>query len=335
MLPGPRQPDRHSRPERPGLRARPGHGRAIPETRRGARALDSRLRLSYPRGLRPGDYIRSLFEERDRVSLVAIPRAAAGGDVLQKVYSAEVVAADRTQAWLRHLNANRHDLFLGVNPVRPGAWGRTKAAIGDVMRVYLDIDEDGEKALARILSDSRAGRLPAPTHVVRSSPGRFQVLWSVPRGALDHDRAEALTKGLAIRYGADTQVIDVARVLRIPGYRNWKRGGVPCALVASTSRVAQVREFPADLPAPGNASPVPARTSEPGPSAGGDNSPSGRDWAWVRGELRAERDPEALVAALAVRRRDKPKPLAYARRTVDRAVESLRAEREKRLRRSR
>ena len=76
---------------------------------------------------------------------------------MQKVYSAEVVAADRTQAWLRHLNARRHDLFLGVNPVRPGAWGRTKAAIGDVMRVYLDIDEDGEAALARILADSRAG----------------------------------------------------------------------------------------------------------------------------------------------------------------------------------
>ncbi len=285
--------------------------------------------------MRPGDYIRSLFGERDRVSLVAIPRAAEGGDVVQKVYSAEIAAADRTQAWLRHLNANRHDLFLGVNPIRPGAWGRTKRAIGDVMRVYLDIDEDGERALARILSDSRAGGLPAPTHVVRSSPGRFQVLWSVPRGALDHDRAEALTKGLAIRYGADTQVIDVARVLRIPGYRNWKRGGVPCALVASTGRVAQVAEFPADLPAAAAAASKPAGALAPGPSAGGDNSPSGRDWAWVRGELRAARDPEALVAALAARRDDKPKPLAYARRTVDRAVESLRAERERRSWRSR
>ena len=298
--------------------------------RSGGPGLDSRLRPSYPRGLRPGDYIRSLFEPRDRVALVAIPRAAEGASAVQKVYSAEVVAAERTQAWLRHLNANRHDLFLGVNPVRPGAWGRTKAAIGDVTRVYLDIDEDGEQALARILADSKVGRLPAPTHVVRSSPGRFQVLWSVPRGALDHDQAEALTKGLAIRYGADTQVIDVARVLRIPGYRNWKRGGVPCSLVASTGRIAQVHEFPAGLPAAGATSPVPARTWEPGPSAGGDNSPSGRDWAWVRGELRAERDPEALVSALAARRRDKPKPLTYARRTVDRAVESLRAEREKR-----
>ena len=173
--------------------------------------------------MRPGDYIRSLFDARDRVALVAIPRGEGGGDVVQKVYSAEIVAAERTQAWLRHLNAARHDLFLGVNPVRPGAWGRTKSAIGDVMRVYLDIDEDGETvAGAHPFADAKAGKLPPPTHVVRSSPGRFQVLWSVPRGALDHGRAEALTKGLAIRYGADTQVIDVARVLRIPGYNNWK-----------------------------------------------------------------------------------------------------------------
>ena len=275
----------------------------------------------------PEGYIRSLFKPRDRVALVAIPRGEGGGDVLQAVRSAEVLAAERTQAWLRYLNAQRHDLFLGVNPVRPGAWGRTKAAIGEVMRVYLDIDDDGERALARILADVKAGRLPDPTHVLRSSPGRYQVLWNVPRGALDHRRAEELTKGLAVRYGADTQVIDVARVLRIPGYRNWKRGGAPCELVASTGRLAQVREFPADLPTPSPA----VRPAPPGRRAAaagaGDSSPSGRDWAWVRSELRAGRDPEALVAELAGRRGDKPKPLAYARRTVERAAGSLRAER--------
>ena len=277
--------------------------------------------------MRPGDYVRSLFEPRDRVALVAIPRGDKSGGVLQKVYSAELLAAGRTQAWLRYLNARRHDLFLGVNPIRPGARGRTKAAIGDVMRVYLDIDEDGERALERIRADARSRRLPEPTHVVRSSPGRFQILWSVPRGELDHARAEALVKGLAVRYGADTQVIDVARVLRIPGYRNWKRAGAPCSLVSSSGRLAQLREFPDDLPAPAAV----VRAVPPGPAGGaggGDRSPSGRDWAWVRQQLRKGRDPTALAQELAGRRGDKPKPLAYARRTVERAVGSLRAERE-------
>ncbi len=278
--------------------------------------------------MRPGDYVRSLFDPRDRLALVAIPRGDKSGGVVQKVYSAEILAAGRTQAWLRHLNAHRHDLFVGVNPIRPGAWGRTKAAIGDVMRVYLDIDEDGERALERIGSDAQAGRLPPPTHVLRSSPGRFQVLWSVARGALDHAGAEQLTKGLAVRYGADTQVIDVARVLRIPGYRNWKRGGTPCSLVSSSGRLAQVHEFPAELPAPLAAVRAAPVGRGPAPSRGGDSSPSGRDWAWVRHQLRKGRDPEALVEDLATRRSDKPKPLAYARRTVERAVGSLRAERE-------
>ncbi len=277
--------------------------------------------------MRPGDYVRSLFEPRDRVALVAIPRGEAGRRVLQKVHPAEVLAAGRTQAWLRHLNAQRHDIFLGVNPVRPGAWGRTKAAIGDVLRVYLDIDDDGERALGRIRADARSGLLPEPTHVVRSSPGRYQVLWSVPRGELDHASAEALVKGLAVRYGADTQVIDVARVLRLPGYRNWKRGGTPCRLVSSCGRVAQLAEFPSDLPLPLPA-PVAAPPGRAAASGGGDSSPSGRDWAWVRSELRRGRDPEGLVEELAGRRGDKPRPGAYARRTVERAVGSLRAERE-------
>lgn len=281
----------------------------------------------------PGAYVRSLFEPQDRVAVVAIPRGEGGGGVVQKIHPAEKLAAGRTQAWLRHLNARRHDIFLGVNPIRPGAWGRTKAAIGDVMRVYLDIDEDGERALARIRADAGSGRLPEPTHVVRSSPGRFQVLWSVPRGELGHAGAEALVKGLAGRYGADTQVIDVARVLRLPGYNNWKRGGAPCRLVSSSGRVAQLSEFPSDLPAP-PAAPVAAPPGRRAASGGGDSSPSGRDWAWVRAQLRQGRDPQALVGELAERRSDKPRPGAYARRTVERAAGSLRAEREGRSWRS-
>ena len=272
----------------------------------------------------PQDYIRSLFEAGDRVAMVAIPRGTSGDGVVQRVHPAEVLAAERTQAWLRHLNAQRHDVFVGVNPIRPGAWGRTKGAIGEILRVYLDIDEDGDRALARLLGDAGKHVLPPPTHVVRSSPGRYQVLWSLPRGELRPAEAEALTKALAVRYGADTQVTDVARVLRLPGYRNWKRGGTLCSLVCSTGRVARVREFPAigevTEPAPVAAMP----TDAPMRSSGGDTSPSGRDWAWVRQQLRAGADPEALTTELAARRDDKPHPLAYARRTVDNAVASMR-----------
>ena len=56
----------------------PPSGAEVEEFRAG---LDSSAGPGYPRGLRPGDYIRSLFDPRDRVSLVAIPRAGEGGAI--------------------------------------------------------------------------------------------------------------------------------------------------------------------------------------------------------------------------------------------------------------
>ncbi len=278
----------------------------------------------------PQAYIRSLFEPRERVALVAIPRGPGAAElkVEQRVFSAAKAASPRVQAWLRHLNAKRYDLFLSMQPIRPGAWGRTKKAIGEVKRVYLDIDEDGEAALARLRADASKGRLPPPTRVVRSSPGRYQVIWSVPKGSLGHDEAEALMRGMADRYGADPAAVDVSRVLRLPGYRSWKRDGFPCSVAGGTGRDARADEFPEDLrvarPRPG---PAPARARRQGrslhPAGGGDTSRSGQDWAWTRERLRRGADPVALESELAARRHDKPRPADYARRTVRRARESL------------
>ena len=285
--------------------------------------------------MKPAVYIRSLFDATERVALVAIPRGprAAELKVEQRVFSAATAASPKVQAWLRHLNAHRYDVFLGMQPIRPGAWGRTKKAIGEVKRIYLDIDEDGDAALARIRSDARKGRLPPPTRVVRSSPGRYQVIWSVPKGSLRHGEAEALMRGLADRYGADRAAIDVSRVLRLPGFRSWKRDGFPCALAGGTGREARPEQFPAALRVARPAQRVPTRggrrrpARRAGRTGGGDTSRSGQDWAWTRERLRRGADPAALEIELSTRRHDKPKPGDYARRTVRRAQESLAAER--------
>lgn len=58
-------------------------------------------------------------------------------------------------------------------------------------------------------------------------------------------------------------------------------------------------------------------------AAGGDRSKSGEDWAWTREQLRAGRRPADFEAELASRRPDKSNPASYAKRTVERAVESL------------
>ena len=85
-------------------------------------ARDPRPRPSYARGFRPGDYIRSLFEPRDRVLLVGIPHRGDGGYFVPTAYSAKVVAAGHMQARLQHLRARPQDLCPGVSPVWPGPW---------------------------------------------------------------------------------------------------------------------------------------------------------------------------------------------------------------------
>jgi hypothetical protein len=47
------------------------------------------------------------------------------------------------------------------------------------------------------------------------------------------------------------------------------------------------------------------------------------DWAWVLHELANGKDPKKLTRSLASRRADNPRPLFYARRTVDLASARL------------
>jgi hypothetical protein len=59
------------------------------------------------------------------------------------------------------------------------------------------------------------------------------------------------------------------------------------------------------------------------PFAGGKQTHSEQDWAWVLSELTSGMDAAQLTEALALRRADKPNPLYYAQRTVDMASARL------------
>ena len=89
----------------------------------------------------PGEWVQALHADGDRVATVAIPRAApAGGEerpkVEQRVWPAATARSDRVLAWLRHMNARKHDIFLGQNPLRPGARSRFKTDVLEVARCW-------------------------------------------------------------------------------------------------------------------------------------------------------------------------------------------------------
>lgn len=282
----------------------------------------------------PAGYIRALYEPADRVATVAIPREGASGHggedpkVEQRVWPAATAGADNVQAWFRHLNARKYDLFVGMNPMRPRVRSRFKRDVLEVARVWLDIDENGPGALKRILRDAKKERIGSPRFALETSPGRVQVVWQLERGALEPGRSEDLMRGLVAAYGGDRAAVDVSRVLRLPGFRNWKRDGHPVAVIWQREAVAAPEQFPEELyrlsdielraqRAPGEAA---ERAADPG---GRDTSRSGMDWRGARRAIRRGGDPDEVALQLERERQDKANPRYYARRTVRRVRESL------------
>ena len=264
----------------------------------------------------PGRYLRANYEREDWLAVVLIYRNSAA--VKQEFATAEKMATPQYQAHLRAANASGADVYLTVNSLKPGATGRKKADVETVRHVFLDLDGGGKEAVDRILT---AEGIPNPHHVLNTSPGKHQILWSVER--FDHDQAESLVRTMATKFGADQAVWDVARVLRMPGFRNHKyaeprhfvRDMHDKPPVVSVYRPEDFPRFLIDEPARQIGS---ERSNSH--AVTGNCSQSERDWAYVMRELAHGTDPEVLRLKLEQSRQDKPNPHYYARRTVDRAV---------------
>jgi len=97
-------------------------------------------------------YIQENFEARDWLAVVVRNRET--GETVQRITTAEQIASHDFQAWLRHKNAHGSDIYLSLNTLREHARGRTKGDLNDVRHLYLDLDEEGQRKLARIYEDA-------------------------------------------------------------------------------------------------------------------------------------------------------------------------------------
>jgi hypothetical protein len=141
-------------------------------------------------------YIKDSFDPTDRLAVVI--RRQRNGELVQRIATAEQIAAPRFQAWLRFENVHGGNVYLSMNPLKPDARGRTKQDIAWVRHLYLDLDYNGTQALAAILGDSR---LPKPSYVLDTSPGKHQVTWKVE--GFTAEQAERMQRAMAIAFGAD------------------------------------------------------------------------------------------------------------------------------------
>jgi hypothetical protein len=265
------------------------------------------------------DYIRENFEPTDRLAVVLLNKRT--NSVIQRVASAETMAAPDFQAWLKEHNARRCEVYISMNALHPSALGRTKRDVASIRHVYLDFDVNGTAAVESLL---KREDVPKPNYLISSSPGKWQVVWKVEGFA--KEPAELLQRGLARSAGGDPAATDCSRVLRLPGFYNHKYGKPHLVRVeAMAGETYRPEHFP-DVTAEGHH--VGHRLPENHSNRLSTGiTQSEKDWGYAKRALSRGESPAAVIAAIAAYRRyDKPNPQYYAELTVHKAEKSLRAE---------
>ena len=163
-----------------------------------------------------GPFLGTVFERNDWIALFL--KSYEERRVVQRVGPVSWVRSVRLQRWLRSVNARKFNVFISVNAIRPGCRYRTRNAIGHVRHIFLDVDNDGRAALARI--EARKD-LPRPSYLLHTSPNHVHILWRV--AGFDHSLVERLQKQLARELQTDPAATPVTQNTRLPGFFNHKR----------------------------------------------------------------------------------------------------------------
>ena len=200
--------------------------------------------------------------------------------------------------WARAENVRSAEVY--VRPARGESWPL----------VFLD---DVATPLARRITEKYCAL------AVETSTAGGCHLWLACQRPLAEPERAAAQRWLAQRTGADAASTSGEHLGRLAGFKNWKRLGAWVNVVAASwhrswdpTPALRVRR---GLPTLGRG---PAAQRH----AGGDTSPSGREWGWVCELLEIGRDPETVYQRLVARARKRRGQDAerYARHTVDRAT---------------
>lgn len=157
-------------------------------------------------------------------------------------------------AWpsLMELNNEGHGIFVGIN--KTSGRNRRVADITEVRAVWIDHDQPDRAAVSTPLT---------PHILVDTSPGKSQRLFLTQ--TKDFAAFTAVQSRLVVDYGSDPGAMDLARCLRLPGFRHMKDPTTPHLVTAEFSPTIErypwaeiTAAFPA-LPPAAKPSPAPAR----------------------------------------------------------------------------
>jgi hypothetical protein len=136
-----------------------------------------------------------------------------------------------------HEQNSVYNVYVGMNAYSPALSGevnkdgRTEDNVVAIRNLYADADHDAAKSLSAILSSDD---VPSNvTDILQSSPGKYQFIWRVQD--MPKSDAKNILKAIAHTFNTDTAVTDVARVLRVPGFKNIKYSEQPVVGIISHS----------------------------------------------------------------------------------------------------
>lgn len=264
------------------------------------------------------EYILDNFETTDRIAMLVLNRDFK--ETIQRITSAQKASSPEFQAWLRYKNANRADIYIGMNSLRQDASTRTKEDIESIRHVYLDLDHGGQEALKSV---EQSNAVPKPNYVLTSSPGKFQVVWKVHGMSLDE--AEALLHAMAREFGGDPAATDATRVLRLPGFAN-KKYGTDFFVEArrEATEIYHLRDFKLHIGSQESPRHNYHDRTKRQSSLRSNLSQSEHDWAFAKRALARGEDPEDVIREIAQHRAgEKTNPEYYARHTVTKAMAQL------------
>jgi len=270
-------------------------------------------------GISATEYIRANFHSSDRLAILVRNRNR--GETVQRITTSARIVEPAFQEWMHFKNEKEScDIYVGMNTLKPEARTRTKEDIQTIRHLYVDIDDDGPAALAKI---QQSNLVPPPNYTVNTSPEKFQVVWRVEN--ISPEQAEVLQRAMARKFGSDPAATDSTRVLRVPGFLNRKYDAEFWVHAEKhTDRVYHLHDFrlrtepiESDF-RPRHHSQAPA-SSESRPL-----SQSEHDWAFAKRALARGDDPEVVIQRIAdYRAGGKDDPNYYARHTVIKAQAAL------------
>jgi hypothetical protein len=265
------------------------------------------------------EYVRANFRPSDRLAVLV--RRHSRGETIQRIATSERIAEPAFEEWLQFKNEKEScDIYIGMNTLKPEARTLTKEDIETIRHLYLDLDQEGPAALAKI---KMSNLVPPPNYILNTSPDKFHVVWRVE--SVSPEQAELLQRAMARKLGGDPAAADSSRVLRVPGFLN-KKCDFEFRVQADkhTDRVYHLQDFRLRTePIESDFGPRHHRQTV-APSAPRQLSQSEHDWAYAKRALGRGDDPEEIIRRIAVfRGSDKSDPLYYARLTVQKALADL------------